>query len=97
MSDLSENTDKEDADMENLSDEESSFYEQTSAEISRIAKKSRKHRIRTSTSSVAQTPISLKSGPFPMKYAEILQVHPKYNRSRASVLALISIPDSDIR
>ena len=42
MSDLSEN-----ADMENLSDEESSFYEQTSAEISHIAKKSRKHRIRT--------------------------------------------------
>jgi hypothetical protein len=45
----------------------------------------------------AQTPISLKSGPFPMKYSEILQIHPKYNRSQASVLALISIPDSDIR
>ena len=50
MSDLSDTpTDKDDVDVDNFSDEESSFYEQTSAEISRIARKNRKHRVRSSS------------------------------------------------
>jgi len=45
----------------------------------------------------AQTPISLKSGPFQLKFSEILQVNPKNNRSRASRLTLISIPATSYR
>jgi hypothetical protein len=45
----------------------------------------------------AQTPISLKSGPFQLKFSEILQVDPKNNRSRASRLTLISIPATSYR
>jgi len=40
----------------------------------------------------AWTSISLKSGPFPLKFSEILQVHSKNNRSLTSGLTLISIP-----
>ena len=40
----------------------------------------------------ALTPISLKSGPFPLKFSKILQAHPNNSRSRASRITLISIP-----
>ena len=40
----------------------------------------------------ARTLISLNSGPFPLKFSEILQAHSKNNRSLASGLTLILIP-----